>query len=58
VEDDVDILGQPRVGHEKPTHFTLGVEMSKRDIAVEGLKTLLLFGQFAAITITWFFLGV
>jgi len=33
-----------------------GAEMSKREIAMEGLKTLLLFAMLTAITITGFLL--
>ena len=44
------------MGREKPTHFIQGAEMSKREIVIEGLKTLLLFAMFAALTITGFLL--
>ena len=56
VERRRGMLGQPQVGHEKPTHFIQGAEMSKREIVIEGLKTLLLFVMFAALTITGFLL--
>ena len=52
------MLGQPQVGHVKPTHLKLGAEMSKREIAMEGLKTVLLFAQFVGLIIIGFLHGV
>jgi hypothetical protein len=56
--DEGIILDNRGWGHEKPTHFTLGAEMSKREIAMEGLKTVCLFVQMTGLVILGFFFGV